>query len=87
MPVQANATFTFTAYEVIDGGITLAFVCLNPGPGEANDYSVLVTDAELAAVTTMQQFVTLVTNKLQRKIRAAGIAAKLDPRIGSSLVI
>lgn len=87
MPVQPNATFTFTSYTVDDGGITLHFVCPNPGPGEANDYYVAVTDAELAAVSTAPQFVTLVTTKLQRKIRASGIASKLDPRIGSSLVI
>ena len=87
MPVQANATFTFTAYEVRDDGIRMDFVCLNPGPGQANDYSIVITDAELAAVSTVPQFTTLVTNKLQRKIRASGIAAKLDPRIGAALVI
>lgn len=87
MPVQANATFTFTAYEVTDAGIVMAFVCLNPGPGEANDYSVLVTDAELAAVTTAPQFTALVQTKLQRKVRGAGIASKLDARIGQSLTV
>lgn len=87
MPVQANATFTFTAYEVTDAGIRMDFVCPNPGAGEANDYAILVTDAELATVTTLPQFTTLVTSKLQRKIRATNIATKLDPRLGQSLII
>ena len=82
MAVQANATFTFTAYEVGDGGIWLFFVCTNPGPGLANDYNIFLTDAELAAVTTQPQLATLIRTELERKIRATGIASKLDPFIG-----
>ena len=87
MPVQANAHFTFTSYEIGDGGIWMFFVCNDPGPGQPNDYNIFVTDSELAAVTTVPQLNTLVTQKLQRKIRASNIAPKLDPLIGQTLVI
>ena len=87
MPVQANAHFTFTSYEVTDGGIRMFFVCTDPGPGQPNDYDIFLTDAELAPITTAPQLNTLVTNKLNRKIRAVNIAPKLDPFIGQTLVI
>jgi len=87
MPLQPNATFTFTGFEVVDEGIRFIFVCLNPGPGQANDYAFLATDAELAAVTTQAQLQTLVTNKLNRMIRATGIASKLTPFIGQSITV
>lgn len=87
MPVQPNASFTFTSYTVEDVGTTMRFVCANPGPGEPNDYSILVTDADLSTVSTDPQFTALVRSKLQRKIRASGISDKLDSRLGQSLVV
>lgn len=87
MPVQANATFIFQSYFVSDGGISLVFLCTDPGPGEESEYTVLVTDAELSAVTTQVQLRNLVDAKLKRKIRSANIASKLDQFIGQSLVI
>ena len=87
MPVQPNATFTFASYEIEDTGIRLHFVSPNPGPGQPSDYYVFCTDAELAAITTQPQLVNLVDNKLNRAIRAANIASKLDQFVGQSRVI
>lgn len=93
MPVQANATFRFDspdggstpAYEVRDDGILMNFVCNAPGPGQPTGYSILLTDAELALVTTQAQLASLVTTKLNRKIRSTGIASKLNTFIGQSI--
>lgn len=87
MPLATNATMTFTDYETGDEGITLHFVSPNPGPGQVSDYFILLTDADLATITTQLQLKNLVETKLKRKLRANGIAAKLDPFIGQSLII
>ena len=87
MTLRANATLTFTSYEVTNEGIDFHFVSPDPGPGEPSDYFVLITDAELATVTTQLQLRTLVRDRLERKLRATGIASKLDQFIGQSLVI
>lgn len=95
MALQANVTMTFTPaspeqgkpYRVMDAGIEMTFVCLNPGPGEVSVYTIVLTDAELAAVTTQPQLTTLVRNKLERKYRMVNIASKLDLFIGQSLII
>ncbi len=81
-------TLMFTAYEVTDGGIVLHFVSPDPGAGQPSDWYAGVTDAELAAATTNVLLRQLVLNKLTRKLRAAGgIATRLDPFIGQSVVI
>lgn len=80
-------TLTFTSYEVTDTGITLHFVSPDPGPGKPLDYYVMLADAEIAGVSTQPQLRTLVTTKLNRKLRAVGFSTKLDPFIGQSLVI
>lgn len=94
MPLQSNATMTFTvfpewgkAYQVEDGGIRLHFLCPNPGPGQVSDYFIFLTDADLAGVNNQSQLATLVTTKLNRALRAAGIASKLDQFVGQSLVV
>lgn len=87
MSLQANVTLTFTSYEVTDEGIVLHFVSPDPGPGEMSDYYVLLTDTELAGVSNQSQLATLIRTKLERRIRAVGIASKLDPFIGQSMVI
>ena len=84
-PVKANATFTLESYEVTDDGILMEFLCPDPGGGNESLYYIRLTDAELAAVTTQQELRTLVTTKLERKIRAANIASKLDQFIGESI--
>jgi hypothetical protein len=78
---------TFIGYEVQDDGILLTFLCGDPGAGEASLWPVMVTNAELAAVTTLTEFRNLVITKLQRKYRAAGIASKLDGLIGQSVTV
>lgn len=88
MALQANAVMTFADFEVADAGITLHFVCSNPGPSQPSDYYILITDVELSAATTQQQRVSLVTSKLQRKYRqASGIANALSPLVGQSITI
>lgn len=87
MPLNSNANMQFIDYEVTDTGISMHFLCNNPGAGMNSDYHVLVTDAELATITTQAQLKTLVTGKLQRKLRAVGIATKLDNLIGQSITI
>jgi len=85
--LKTNATMVFASYDVQDEGIQLHFVCPDPGGGEASDYSCLLTDAELASITTLAELKALAKTKLERKLRAATIATKLDPLIGQSLVV
>lgn len=81
-------TLTFTSYEVHDTGILLHFVSPDPGAGMPSDWFVGLTDAELAGASNQAQLRQLVLDKLNRKFRAAsGIAARLDPFIGQSVVI
>lgn len=81
------ATLMFTGYEVRDDGVSLAFHHGDPGPGRDTTVQVLVTDAELAGVTTAAQLRTLITAKLQRKLQATNIASKLDPFIGQTVTV
>ena len=96
MPVQANVTFKFQspdggftpAYEVLDepvAGIRMWFMCATPGGGNASNYSIILTDAEVAAVVNAAGLKTLVETKLGRKLRATNIASKLDSLIGQSV--
>ena len=87
MALKVSATMTFTGYVVRDDGIQLNFSCATPGAGEPTDYAILLTDSDLAAITTQAQLSTAVRTKLERKFRLSGIASKLDPFIGQSLVI
>lgn len=87
MTVKPNASFTFSAYTVTHQGIELHFDCVDPGPGLESRYAILVTDGELASVTTQVQLRNLVVQKLQRAIRATGIASKLDQFLGQSVTI
>lgn len=87
MAINANASLTFTSYEVVDDGTRLNFVCANPGPGLPSDYVVLLTDAEIAGTTTNAQLKTLVTTKLSRKLRATGLASKLDALLGQAVTV
>mgnify|MGYP001612894606 FL=1 len=78
----------FTSYAVQDAGVQLHFVSPDPGAGMPSDWYVLVGDAELAGATNNAQLRQLVLDKLNRKLRAAGgIATRLDPFIGQSVVI
>lgn len=78
---------TFKSYVVDDSGVAMTFVNFTPGAGLPTDYTIRVTDSELAAVSTANQLRTLVVGKLQRKIQAAGIASKLDTFIGQTVTI
>lgn len=81
------ASLTFTGYTVRDDGIALDFEHPDPGPARPSVYTIVVTDAELAAVTTAQALRTLAQTKLQRKVLAANIASKLDDFIGQTVTI
>lgn len=87
MAIKPNCSFKFTGYDVEDLGVRLTFVAQDPGPGLDTDYSIVVTPAELAAAGNMQAVLSLVTSKLQQRIRANGVASKLDQFIGQSIVI
>jgi hypothetical protein len=89
MALRTGAVLTFDSFEVQDNGTTLLkFVCTDPGPGEPTDYTVTVTDAELAAATTTPLLRTLIQGKLDRKIRAAsGISTRLSPFVGQTLTV
>ncbi len=81
------ADLTFLRYRVEDDATYMEFLWPNPGPGLATNYTIRLTDAELAAVTTQPQLRTLVISKLQRKLQAAGIASKLDLFINQTVTI
>ncbi len=87
MGLAINATMVFMSYQVQDSGIQFHFVCPDPGGEQPSDYYILVTDAEVAAITTLASAKTLILNKLARKYRALNIASKLDQFIGQSVVI
>lgn len=77
----------FAQYLVVHDGIEMEFRCPNPGPGQASEYVIKVTDTELAGVSTQAQLRTLLTTKLNRKIRATGIATKLDQFLNQSITV
>lgn len=85
--VDPNAVMKFVNYEVEDTGIRFFFDCQNPGPGRRVQYTVFATDAELSGVTTQPQLQSLLVTKLQRSIRQAGIASKLDALLNQTLTI
>lgn len=87
MALATNATMTFRDYEVQDTQIVMHFTCPAPGAGNVSDYYIALTDTELAGVSTQGQLATLVTTKLNRKLRSTGIATKLDAFIGQSLTV
>lgn len=80
------ADFTFQGWGAEDSGYRLRFVCQTPGPGEASDYDVAVTDAEMAGIT-VQNLRTLVISRLERKVKAAAVATRLNGFIGQSVTV
>lgn len=78
-----NTQFRFDHYQVEDSGISMAFIAAN----FSDVITIFLSDAELASVSTQPQLATLVTNKLQRKVRATGVASKLDQFIGQSITV
>lgn len=87
MPLNPNAVLTFASYAVEHGGVRFHFVCANPGAGQASDYYVFVTDAEMATITSVATFGSLLLAKLKRQERADGIASKLDSLIGRTITL
>lgn len=88
-PPPASSSYRFTSYGIVDNPPAIAFTFYGPiPPGNRAGYvTVTANDAELAAAGTQPAVVTLVTNKLQRKLRATSIATKLDALIGQSVTI
>lgn len=74
MALKANSVMIFKgadAESVLDAGVTyykLNFVCLDPGPAEANDYSVLVPKSTMDAANNATRL-TIVQAALQDKYR------------------
>ena len=78
---------TFSGYCVEDSGVRLNFTAGPRQGGEKSDYSIFASDAELAALSSAADFLTFVTARLNRKVKAAGIASRLDGLIGRKVVI
>ena len=87
MAYKANVVLTFVEYEVRDDGTVLTFLAADPGPEQESFIPCFLTNEELATVTTGLQLRNLLQTKLNRRIRASGIASKLDPFIGQSLTV
>ncbi len=87
MPLKSDVVLEFESYEVEDTGIRMIFVSFDPGPGQDSRHSIFLTDADLAAITDQPGLTALVQSKLERSIRASGIASKLDPFIGQTLTV
>jgi hypothetical protein len=81
------AAFIFLRYEVEDSGVLLEFLNQNPSPGSQTNYTIRITDTELAAVTTQVQLRGAIQSKLKRKLQAEGVSSKLDPFIGATVTI
>lgn len=77
----------FLRYTIDDAGVTMEFVCYEPGPGRPTNYAITITDSELAATTTTVALRALVKGKLGRKLLAAGVASKLDGFVGQTVTI
>jgi hypothetical protein len=93
MALKPNASMVFTRYEIERDGVTLWFVCPDPGAGEPSDYEIFFPDAELGIATTpivvtnIQTFGDACIQKLKRHYRAEQIAAKLNPLLGRTLTL
>jgi hypothetical protein len=81
------ADFQFLRYEVEDSSVLLEFLNAAPGPGNPTNYTIRLTDTELASLTTSVLLRNAVQAKLRRKLQAEGVAAKLDPFIGQTVTI
>ena len=79
MALRANATMVYQGRTVTDAGVVVRFICPDPGPGEVSDYSILITAADVASVTTLASLQTILISKLQAKYReTATLGAKLN---------
>ena len=78
----------FAGYDVLESdGVRLRFNIPDPDPGVADTLTIIVSDAQLAAVTTPAQLRTLVTALLNRKVRKSTTVTRLDPFKGMSVTI
>ena len=82
-PPAIPASVRFVSYQVTDAGTELTFERLDAD----QRYVVLLTDAELAGVSTQVQLRKLVVTKLNRKIKASLVASKLDAFIGQTVTL
>lgn len=80
-------TATFVRYTVHEEGTRLVFTLDGMGPGQDTEITILLTDAEVAGLTTLGLARVLVTAKLQRRLMASGIAPRLDSLLGQSVIL
>jgi len=80
MAIRSNAVLTLQRDYTYDdhNGITFHFVCLDPGPGEANDYYISLTSAEFDAAVSNVLFRNELQSRLERLLRGNDILAKID---------
>lgn len=75
----------FLGYSVLDDGIFLSFEVLNNL--KLDSAQIVLSDAELDAVSTPAQLRALIITKLKRKVNREGIANKLDQFKGQTITI
>jgi hypothetical protein len=79
---------TFVRYEALDDArIRLHLLCADPGPGEQNDYEVVITVTEWTAATTNAQRRTLVQDKLNHKYRALPFGTTMNTLVGNTFTV
>lgn len=79
--LQPGARLVLSDYLTDDEGVVIHFVSPNPGPGQASDYYLRLTDADLTGAVTDVALRALINTKLRKKFRAVGVAVKIDPLI------
>ena len=84
--LKEGALLHFSEYLVKDGETILAFLCFDPGPGQASEYTIILTDAEMKNLP-LNDFRKLCQDKLDRKLREKGIRASLDQFLGEEFTI
>lgn len=71
----------YRGFSIDDIGIILHFVSHDPGPGNANDYSIRIPDGELTG--DPDRDIQNISNRVMRKLgRGVGASAHIDRLLG-----
>lgn len=68
-------------------GITLQFVCNDPGPGLPTDYPLFFPHDELEGATNLTQLRTLINGRIDRYIGSDATIARVTQIIGESFTV
>ena len=77
----------FADYAVNEDDIALRFTVADPALGEPAEYTIRITEAEIASASTGPQLRALLTSKLTRQQQATVTTARLDALLGADLTI